>query len=49
MITNIRKRDGRAVPFAPEKITSAIVKAFDATYRPGNEETAEQNKTFFAC
>ena len=42
MITSIRKRDGRAVPFDAEKITSAIVKAFDATYKPGNEETAHQ-------
>jgi len=41
-ITSIRKRDGRAVPFDAEKITSAIVKAFDATYRPGNEEIAAQ-------
>ena len=40
-ITQIRKRDGRTVPFDLEKIASAIVKAFDATYKPGNEETAE--------
>ncbi len=40
-IISIRKRDGRTVPFDMEKIASAIVKAFDATYKPGNEGTAE--------
>ncbi len=31
MIEKIRKRDGRIVPFDPEKITNAILKAFKAT------------------
>ena len=39
-ITSIRKRDGRTVPFDESKIASAIVKAFDATYKPHNEDTA---------
>ncbi len=41
-ITAIRKRDGRTVPFDESKITGAIIKAFNATYKPGNEETAEK-------
>ena len=41
-ITTIRKRDGREVPFHIEKITDALVKAFDATYKPGSEETARR-------
>ncbi len=40
-ITNIKKRDGRVAPFDAEKITSAIVKAFEATYKPGNEDIAQ--------
>ena len=30
MIENIRKRDGRLVPFEVDKITMAILKAFEA-------------------
>ncbi len=41
-ITKIRKRDGREVPFHIEKITEALVKAFDATYKPGSEEIAQR-------
>lgn len=41
MIQEIRKRDGRSAPFSQEKIAKAIAKAFDATYKPGNETTAE--------
>ena len=41
-ITAIRKRDGRTVPFDESKITGAIIKAFNATYKPGNEATAEK-------
>ena len=37
-IANIRKRDGRTVEFHIEKISEAINKAFQATYRPGSEE-----------
>ena len=40
-ITSIKKRDGRIVDFDENKITSAIVKAFDATYKPGNEKAAQ--------
>ncbi len=40
-ITSIKKRDGRTVPFDKSKITNAIVKAFDATYKPGNEAAAD--------
>jgi anaerobic ribonucleoside-triphosphate reductase len=39
-IVSIKKRDGRTVPFDTGKIAAAISKAFDATYKPGNEETA---------
>lgn len=39
-IKEIRKRDGRIVPFDVEKIANAIKKAFDATYRPDNGDTA---------
>ncbi len=41
-ISSIRKRDGRTVPFDESKITGAIIKAFNATYKPGNEATAEK-------
>lgn len=37
----LKKRDGRVVEFNQEKITSAIIKAFEATDRPGMEETAK--------
>ncbi len=39
-LTNIVKRDGRTVPFDKQKITDAIIKAFNATYKPGQEEVA---------
>jgi len=41
-ITSIRKRDGRVVPFDESKIAAAISKAFNATYKLGNEEIASQ-------
>ncbi|HHU21866.1 MAG TPA: anaerobic ribonucleoside triphosphate reductase [Clostridiales bacterium] len=41
-ITSIRKRDGRIVPFDESKIAAAITKAFNATYKLGNEEIASQ-------
>lgn len=40
MVQQIRKRDGRVVPFHENKIAAAIDKAFQATYKPGNEEIA---------
>ncbi|MCD8331969.1 MAG: anaerobic ribonucleoside triphosphate reductase, partial [Oscillospiraceae bacterium] len=40
LLTEIRKRDGRTVPFQEEKIAEAINKAFAATYKPDQEETA---------
>ena len=39
-ITQIKKRDGRFVPFDLSKIAEAINKAFIATYKPGNMDTA---------
>ena len=39
-LTKIRKRDGRTVEFHIDKIADAINKAFIATYKPGQEETA---------
>ena len=39
-IASIKKRDGRIVEFDISKISDAISKAFDATYRPGNGELA---------
>ena len=41
-LTNIRKRDGRTVEFHLDKIAEAINKAFQATYKPGQEETARR-------
>lgn len=41
-ITQIRKRDGRLVPFHGDKIADAISKAFAATYKPGHETTARR-------
>lgn len=41
-ITAIKKRDGRTVPFDVSKISGAITKAFDATYKPGKGDVAEQ-------
>jgi len=40
-ITTIQKRDGRTVPFDRSKISGAITKAFDATYKPGQGDAAE--------
>ena len=40
IVQQIRKRDGRVVPFHENKIADAINKAFVATYKPGYEETA---------
>ena len=39
-ISTIRKRDGRLVSFDKDKITNAILKAFQATYKPGQEDVA---------
>ncbi len=39
-VMQIRKRDGRTVDFDIDKISSAINKAFVATYKPDQEETA---------
>ena len=41
-IRTICKRDGRQMPFSKDKIVQAITKAFNATYKPGREETARQ-------
>lgn len=41
MIISIRKRDGRVVPFDPEKIQNAIYKAFVASGSAKGEETAQ--------
>ena len=39
-IEKLRKRDGRLVEFDEAKISSAIGKAFEATYKPGQEDVA---------
>ncbi len=39
-IISIKKRDGRTAPFDVIKIGEAIKKAFDATYRPDNDDMA---------
>ena len=39
-IEKLRKRDGREVEFDKEKIASAIARAFEATYKPGQEDVA---------
>ena len=39
-IEKLKKRDGRLVNFDEGKIASAITKAFEATYKPGQEEVA---------
>lgn len=36
-IEKLKKRDGRLVNFDEGKIASAITKAFEATYKPGQE------------
>ncbi len=41
-IQRMQKRDGRVVRFDPEKIAVAINKAFAATYKPDEEETARK-------
>ncbi len=41
MVTEIRKRDGKVVPFSPEKITNAIYKALLSTGE-GGQETADR-------
>ena len=40
MISSIKKRDGRTVPFDPEKIEQAIDKAFMASGSQKSAETA---------
>ncbi len=42
VVTEIQKRDGRSAAFSEEKIARAITKAFDATYKPGYDETAKK-------
>lgn len=39
-IEKLKKRDGRLVAFDKEKIAAAIAKAFEATYKPGQEDRA---------
>ncbi len=39
-IEKLKKRDGRLVDFDKEKIASAIARAFEATYKPGQEKVA---------
>ena len=39
-ISNIKKRDGRTVPFDVTKIANAISKAFEATYKPNSQDVA---------
>ena len=41
-ITSIKKRDGRTAAFDISKISGAVSKAFDATYRPGSGELADR-------
>ncbi|MDE7245114.1 MAG: anaerobic ribonucleoside triphosphate reductase, partial [Oscillospiraceae bacterium] len=40
-IDMLKKRDGRLVSFDEDKISSAITKAFEATYKPGHEAVAK--------
>jgi anaerobic ribonucleoside-triphosphate reductase len=40
LISTIRKRDGRLAPFDQNKISCAITKAFQATYKPDQEDVA---------
>ncbi|MBP3409503.1 MAG: anaerobic ribonucleoside triphosphate reductase [Clostridia bacterium] len=42
MLDTILKRDGRTVSFDPEKITNAIVKAFEASHSAKTLEAAEE-------
>ena len=39
-IDKLKKRDGRLVRFDKGKIAGAIAKAFNATYKPGQEDVA---------
>ena len=41
-LEKLRTRDGRLVDFDEDKIAGAITKAFDATYKPGQEATARK-------
>lgn len=41
MLTTIRKRDGREVPFDSDKITNAILKAFQASHSAKTLKTAQ--------
>ena len=41
-IEKLKKRDGRLVSFDKEKIAAAINRAFVATYKPDQEDTAER-------
>jgi len=41
-ITSIKKRDGRIAEFNTGKISNAISRAFNATYRPGNGELSDK-------
>ncbi len=41
-VISIKKRDGRVVPFDITKIEDAIRKAFEATYKPDNDEIARE-------
>ena len=42
MIDTIIKRDGRRVPFDPQKISDAIMKAFQASNSAKTYKTAEE-------
>ena len=44
-IKSIKKRDGRVVVFNQRKISTAILKAFDAAFQPDMAETAERLAT----
>lgn len=44
-IKSIKKRDGRVVAFDQRKISTAILKAFDAAYQPDMAQTAERLAT----
>ena len=44
MITSIKKRDGRIVPFDQEKIEQAIEKSFMASGSQKSQETAQSGR-----
>ena len=48
-VQQIRKRDGRVVPFHENKIADAINKAFQATYKPGYDDTASMMFVLVSC